>query len=106
MQQGEQQGAAQQDPPASQESDGQQLSTSAEGGPTPEEAARDAAGKKVLDATCRSASKVYGEKPPLMPGLRNVDIEFNQGFGYQNMEGIIRLIDYGAINGGFVPLST
>ena len=41
-----------------------------------------------------------------MPGLRNVDIEFNQGYGYQNMEGIIRLIEYGAINGGFVPLST
>ena len=41
-----------------------------------------------------------------MPGLSNVDIEFNQGYGYQNMEGIIRFIDYGAINGGFVPLST
>ena len=48
QQQGEQQGAAQQDPPASQESDGQQPSTSAEGGPTPEEAARDAAGKRYL----------------------------------------------------------
>ena len=41
-----------------------------------------------------------------MPGLRNVDIEFNQGYGYQNMEGIIRLIEYGTINSGFVPLST
>ena len=35
VRQGEQQGAAQQDPPASKESDGQQPSTSAEGGPTP-----------------------------------------------------------------------
>ena len=71
----------------------------------PVETARDAAGKRVLDATYRSASKVSGEEPPLMPGPRNVDIEFNQGYGNQNMEGIIRL-DYGAINGGFVPFST
>ena len=41
-----------------------------------------------------------------MPGLRNVDTEFNQGYGYQNMERIIRLIDYGAINGEFVSLTT
>ena len=61
---------------------------------------------EMLDANCRSASKVFGEEPPLMPGLRNVDIEFNQGYGHQNMEGIIRLIDYGAMNGGFVHLTT
>ena len=103
-QQGEQQASA---PSVPQEGDGQQPFTSVESsGPTPEEAARDAAGKKVLDATYRSASKVSGEDSPLMPGLRNVDIEFNQRYGYQNMKGIIRLIDYGAINGGFVPLTT
>ena len=104
QQQGQQQDSA---PSVPQEEEGQQPSTSAEiWGPTPEEAARNVAGQKVLDATYRSANKVFGEEPPLMPGLRNVDIEFNQGYSYQNMEGIIRLIDYGAINGGFVPLST
>ena len=41
-----------------------------------------------------------------MPGLRGVDIEFNQKYGFQTMEGIIRLIDYGSNNGGFVPLPT
>ena len=106
-QQGGQQASAQQVPLASQEGDGQQPSTSTDSsGLTPEEAARNAAGKKVLDATYRSASKVFGEEPPLMPGLRNVDIELNQGYGYQNMVGIIRLIDSSVINGGFVPLST
>ena len=103
-QQAEQQASA---PSVPQVGDGQQPSISDESsGLIPEEAARDAAGKKVLDTTYRSASKVSGQKPPFMPGLRNVDIEFNHGYGYQNMEGIIRLIDYGAINGGFVPLST
>ena len=115
QQQGDQQGDQQEQqteqqasaPSVSQEGDGQQPSTSDESsGPTPEKAARDAAGKKVLDATYRSASKVSGEEPPLMPGLRNVDIEFNQGYGYQNMEEIIRLIDYSTINSGFVSLST
>ena len=97
------QGADQQIPSSSQGTE-QQASTSADSSvPTPEEAARDAAGKKVLEATYRPASKVFREEPPLMPGLRGVDIEFNQGYGYQNMEDIIRLIDYGAMNGGFVP---
>ena len=41
-----------------------------------------------------------------MPGLRGVDIGFNQRYGFQTMEGIIRLIDYGSSNGGFVPLPT
>ena len=109
-QQGDQQAAAQESvqqvPAASQGAD-QQASTSADSSvPTPEEAARNAASKKVLDATYRPATKVFREQPPLMPGLRNVDIEFNQGYGYQNMEGIIRLIDYAAMNSGFVLLTT
>ena len=41
-----------------------------------------------------------------MPDLRNIDIGFNQKYGYQSIEGIIHLIDYGSINGGFIPLST
>ena len=41
-----------------------------------------------------------------MLGLMSVDIGFNQKYGYQSMEGIIRLTDYGAINGGFIPLTT
>ena len=82
-------------------------STSAGGGnSTPEEESRLAAGQKVLDATCRASKRIHGEEPPHMPGLRNVDIGFNQKYGYQSMEGIICLIDYGSINGGFVPLST
>ena len=82
-------------------------STSAEGSrPTPEEEARNTTGKKVLDATYRPINKVQGDKPPHMPGLRGVDIGFNQEYGYQSMEGIIRLIDYGTINGGFVSLTT
>ena len=38
--------------------------------------------------------------------LGGVDIPFNQGYGLQNMEGIIRLMDNGASNGGFIPLAT
>ena len=110
QQQGDQQATAQgagQQVPAVPKGADQQPSTSADSSvPTPEKAARNAAGKKVLDATYRPASKVFGEEPPLMPGLRNVDIQFNQDHGYQSMEGIIRLIDYGALNGGFVPLTT
>ena len=33
-------------------------------------------------------------------------MQFNQDYGYQSMEGIIRLIDYGTLNDGFVPLTT
>ena len=73
---------------------------------TPEEAARNWAGEVILKATYRHTSKVYGKVPPLQPGLRGVDIPFNQGYGFQNMEGIIRLMDYRATNGGFVPITT
>ena len=73
---------------------------------TPEEAARNQDGKVILKATYRHASKVYGKVPPQQPGLRGVDIPFNQGYGFQNMEGIIRLMDYGVTNGGFVPIAT
>ena len=31
---------------------------------------------------------------------------FNQGYGFPNMEGIIRLMDYEAAHGGFVPIPT
>ena len=86
---------------------GPSSSTSAEdSSPTPEEEARNATGKKVLDATYRPTNKVHGDKPPHMPGLRSVDIGFNQEYGYQSMEGIICLIDYGTINGDLVPLTT
>ena len=95
----------QQVPPAP--TSGPSSSTSAEGSrPTPEEEARNAAGRKVLDATYRPINQIHGDKPPHMPVLRGVDIGFNQEYGYQSMEGIIRFIDYGAINGGFVPLTT
>ena len=73
---------------------------------SPEEDSRCAAGQKVLDATLRVLKKVHSKEPPLMPGLRGVDIGFNQRYGFQTMEGIIRLIDYGSSNGGFVPLPT
>ena len=73
---------------------------------SPEENSRRAAGQKVLDATLRVSKKVHGDEPPLMLGLRGVDIGFNQRYGFQTMEGIIRLIDYGSSNGGFVPLPT
>ena len=43
---------------------------------------------------------------PQQPGLREVDIPFNQGYGFQNMEGIIRLMDYGATHVGFVHIAT
>ena len=82
-------------------------STAAGGGSsTSEEESRFAAGQKDLDATYRASKRIHGEEPPHMPGLRNVDISFNQKYGYQSMEGIIHLSDYGSINGGFVPLST
>ena len=95
----------QQVPPAP--TSGPSSSTSAEGSrPTPEEEARNVTGKKILDATYRPINKVQGDTPPHIPGLRGVDIGFNQEYGYQSMEGITHLIDYGAINGGFVPLTT
>ena len=95
----------QQVPPAA--TSGPSSSTSAEGSrPTPEEEARNTAGRKVLDATYRPTNKVHGDKPPCMPGLKSVDIGFNQEYSCQSMEGIIRLIDYGTISGGFVPLTT
>ena len=76
----------QQVPPAP--TSGQSSSTSAEGSrPTPEEEARNAAGKKVLNATYRPINKVQGDMPPHMPGLRGVDISFNQEYGYQSMGG-------------------
>ena len=75
---------------------------------SPEEDSRCTTGQKVLDATLRVSKKIHGEEPPLMPGLRGVDIGFNQRYGFQTMEGIIRLIDYGPSNGGlclFLPNS-
>ena len=45
---------------------------------TPEEESRLAAGQKVLDAAYRASKRIHGEEPPHMPGLRNVDIGFNQ----------------------------
>ena len=88
-----------------------QASTSAESEATwqtatLEETARNKAGETILKATFRHAKKIYGDEPPLQPGLRGVDIPFNQGYGFQNMEGIIRLMDYGASNRGFIPLAT
>ena len=74
--------------------------------PTPEEIARNKAGETIFKATFRHAKKIYGDEPPLQPGLSGVDIPFNQGYGFQNMEGIIRLMDYGASNLGFIPLAT
>ena len=102
----QQQGQQQKQQPSAPKA-GPSSSTSAGGGSsTPEEESRLAAGQKVLDATYRASKRIHGEEPPHMPGLRNVDIGFNQKCGYQSMEGITRFIDYGSINGGFVPLST
>ena len=72
-----------------------QASTSAESEATgetatPEEIARNKAGETILKATFRHAKKIYGDEPPLQPGLSGVDIPFNQGYGFQNMEGIIK----------------
>ena len=87
-----------QQPPAST---GEPSSSTSAG--SPEEDSRCAAGQKVLDATFRVSKKIHGEEPPLMPGLRGVDIGFNQRYGFQTMEGIIH---YGSNNGGFVLLPT
>ena len=48
----------------------EQASTSAETA-TPEEMARNKAGDTILKATFRHTDKVYGEEPPLQPGLRH-----------------------------------
>ena len=74
--------------------------------PTEEELAQDAIGQKVLNATMCSATEVDGKTPPFNSSLRQVDLQFNQEYGYSTMEGIIRCLDYRELNGGFVPLST
>ena len=74
--------------------------------PTEEELARDAIGQKVLDATLNgTATEVDGDTPPFNDSLKQIDLQFNQDYGYSNMEGIIRCLDYGELNGGFVPLT-
>ena len=75
-------------------------------GPSPEEEAVDSAGQKVLSATYVSSSDVDGEQPPYNESLESVDLDFNRKYGYDNMAGIIRVIDYGAMNGGWAPLVT
>ena len=75
--------------------------------PTEEELARDAIGQKVLDATLNStATEVDGVTPTLNDSLKQIDLQFNQDYGYSNMEGIIRCLDYGELNVGFVSLTT
>ena len=73
---------------------------------TPEEEAVDSAGEKVLSATYVSSTEIDGEHPPYNESLETVDLDFNRNYGYDNMAGIIRIIDYGALNGGWVPLVT
>ena len=72
--------------------------------PTDEDGARDKAGQKVLDRTLSHCSDVQGSVPPHNDSLRAVDLPFNREYGYSNMEGIIRLLDYGEQQGGYVPL--
>ena len=74
--------------------------------PTPEEEAIDNAGQKVLSATYTSSVEVDGIQPPYNKNLELVDLDFNRNYGYDNMAGIIRVIDYGALNGGWPPLVT
>ena len=75
--------------------------------PTEEEQARDAIGQKVLDATLNnSVTEADGTNPPYNDNLRQIDLQFNQDYGYSNMEGIVRCLDYGELNGGLVPLTT
>ena len=74
---------------------------------TEEELARDDIGQKVLDATLNStATEVDSVTPLFNDSLKQIDLQFNQDYGYSNMEGIIRCLDYGELNGGFVPLTT
>ena len=74
--------------------------------PTPKEEAIDSAGQKVLSATYTSSAEVDGKQPPYNKNLESVDLDFNRNYGYDNMAGIIRVIDYGALNGGWAPLIT
>ena len=61
----------------------------------------------MLDATLNStATVVDGVTLPFNDSLKQIDLQFNQDYGYYNMEGIIRCLDYGELNGGFVPLTT
>ena len=75
-------------------------------GPSPKEEAIDTAGQKVLSATYVCSADVDGEQPPYNKSLESVDLDFNRNYGYDNMAGIIRIIDYGAMNGGWAPLVT
>ena len=75
-------------------------------GPSPEEEAIDSAWQKVLSATYICSAEVDGEQPPYNKSLESVDLDFNRNYGYDNMAGIIRIIDYGAMNGGWAPLVT
>ena len=75
-------------------------------GPSPEEEVVDSAGEKLLTATYVSATEVDGKCPPYNKSLETVDLDFNRIYGYDNMARIIRMIDYGALNGGWAPLVT
>ena len=75
-------------------------------GPGPEEEAIDSAGQKVLYATYICSAEVDGEQPPYNKSLESADLDFNRNYGCDNMAGIIRMIDYGAMNGGCAPLVT
>ena len=46
------------------------------------------------------------EQPPYNKSLESVDLDFNRNYSYDNMAGIIRIIDHGAMNGGWAPLVT
>ena len=89
-----------------------QPSTSQESAPlpsqptTPEEEAVDSAGQKVFSATYVSSAEIDGEHPPYNKSLETVDLDFNRNYGYDYMGGIIRVIDYGALNGSWAPLVT
>ena len=74
--------------------------------PSLEEEAIDSAGQKVLSATYTCSAEVDGKQPPYNKSLESVDLDFNRNYGYDNMAGIIRIIDYGALNGGWAPLVT
>ena len=71
-----------------------------------EDRARDRVGQMVLDRTLSHCSEIQGSIPPHNDSLRAMDLPFNREFGYSNMEGIIRLLDYGEQQGGFVPLTS
>ena len=74
--------------------------------PSGEEMTRDRIGQKVLDRTFSHCSEVQGEAPPYNDSLKAVDLPFNREYGYSNMEGIIRLLNYGEQQGGLVPLTS